>query len=70
MLKYIFPLSNLYSTPKKLFAALISYIGIYILGGLIPAGYINMAVSVYVYIGAFILIVNYLKKKGDKNEAE
>ena len=70
-LKYIFPLSFFYKTPKKFFASLLIYIAIYILRDLIPFGIVGNIIAVYVYIGAAILMINYLiKNKDDNNETE
>ncbi len=68
-LKFIFPLSFLFKTQKKFFIAIISYLVIYLAGGFINTGYIGNVISVYVYIGAAILMINYLtKNKEDKDE--
>ncbi len=68
MLKYIFPLSFIKKTQKKFFTALVIYILIYIVGGFIPIGYVGIAVSVYVFLGAGILMVNYYKKSDKEDE--
>ncbi|MBO7218013.1 MAG: hypothetical protein J6V50_04855 [Clostridia bacterium] len=70
-LKFLFPLSFMYKTPKKFFAALLIYIAIYILRDIIPLGIVGTIILVYVYIGAAILMINYLlKNKDDKNETK
>lgn len=70
-LKYLFPLSFLYKTPNKFFIGLLSYIGIYIIGGIIPLSAVRLASTFYVFIGAGILMANYLvKNKDDKNGEE
>lgn len=71
ILKILFPLSYRYDTPKKLFISLLIYIGIHIAGGFIPIDYLGIVVSIYVYIGGLLLLVNYLiKNKGDGNGTE
>lgn len=70
-LKYLFPLSFLYKTPNKFFIALVAYIGIYIIGGIIPVPTVRLISTVYVFIGAGILMANYLvKNRDDKNGEE
>lgn len=70
-LRFVFPLSFYYKTPKKFFASLIIYIAIYLLSGIIPFGIVRNIISVYVYIGAAVLMINYLlKNKDDNNEKE
>ncbi len=71
MLKFIFPLSYRYDTPKKMFISLLIYIVIYIVGCYIPVSFLSLITSVYVFVGGGILMVNYiLKNKGDGNGTE
>lgn len=71
MLKFIFPLSYRYDTPKKMFISLLIYIVIYIAGCYIPVSFVSLITSVYVFVGGGILMVNYiLKNKGDGNGTE
>lgn len=71
MVKYIFPLSYRYDTPKKMFVSLLCYILIYIIGRYVPIIFVGVISSVYVFIGGGILMVNYiLKNKGDSDGAE
>ena len=70
-LRFIFPLSFLFKTPKKYFLGLIVYLLIYRIGGFIQIGYVGNIISVYVYIGAALLLINYLiKNKEDDNETK
>lgn len=65
-LKFLFPLSYRYDTPKKMFISLLIYIAIYIIGCYIPVNFVSLITSVYVFVGGGILMVNYiLKCKGD-----
>ncbi len=70
MLKYIFPLSYNKKTPNKFFAALVAYILIYIAGGFIPIDYVGIIISVYVFLGAGLLIVDYYKKTSENTDEE
>lgn len=70
-LKFIFPLSFKNSSPKKFFISLFIYLAVYIIGGFIPIGIIRNIISVYVFIGAALLMINYLtKNKDDNNETD
>ena len=70
-LKLLFPLSFMYKTPKKLFIALLTYIAIYFFRNIIPLTIVGTVISVYIYIGAAILMINYLlKNKDNKNETK
>ena len=69
MLKFLFPLSYIYKPPKKFFIALVSYIAVYLIGGFIPLSVVRLVSTVYVFIGAGLLMVNYLiKNRDDKND--
>ena len=72
MLKYIFPLSAFYKTPKKFFASLVIHIGIYLVGTNIPLPHIDILTTVYIFISALILFVNYFlkSKKTDSDNKE
>ena len=69
-LKYLFPLSFIYKTPNKFFIGLISYIAIYVVGGFIPCSVVRLILTVYVFIGAGILMVNYLVKNKDDEDGK
>ncbi len=70
-LKYLFPLSFIYKTPNKFFIALVCYIAIYVIGGIIPLSAVRLISTIYVFIGAGILMANYLvKNRDDKNGEE
>ncbi len=70
MLRFIFPLSYTKKTPKSFFIALAAYLALYILAGFIPIGYVGTVISVYVFIGAGLLMVNYYKKPEDTDKKE
>ncbi len=71
MIKYVFPLSYRYDTPKKVFISLLCYIAIYMIGCYIPVSLVSLVSSIYVFVGGGILMVNYiLKNKGDRNGTE
>ncbi len=71
ILKILFPLSYRTETPKRFFVSLVCYVVIYLLGALIPINLAGLIISVYVYVGAGLLMVNYLvRNKDDGNGKE
>lgn len=70
VLKIIFPLSLLYKTPKKFFISLVAYLLIYLFGGAISVAYVGIVVSIYVFMGGFLLVLNYLKNEKNKKDRQ
>ena len=70
ILKVIFPLSFNKNTPNKLFLALMAYIVIYAVGRFIPISYLPFAISVYVFVGAMLLMIDYYvwSKRDEENK--
>ncbi len=71
ILKILFPLSYRCKTQNSFFASLMIYLGVYILSAFIPVEIVGLIVSVYVFIGGGLLMINYLvKNRDDKNGEE